>query len=90
MKVSAETEPVPLEEVMVETGKNEALAAAFPFLSFPFLSFPLAARLCICLFSRAYLSDGLPKIYSILLEHILSLDLSSFMHSWYYSPDHGY
>lgn len=85
MKVSAETEPVPLEEVMVETGKNEALAAAFPFLSFP-----LAARLCICLFSRAYLSDGLPKIYSILLEHILSLDLSSFMHSWYYSPDHGY
>jgi hypothetical protein len=39
MKVSAETEPVPLEEVMVETGKNEALAAAFPFLSFPFLSF---------------------------------------------------
>ena len=37
MKVSAETEPVPLEEVMVETGKNEALAAAFPFLSFPFL-----------------------------------------------------
>ena len=36
------------------------------------LSFPLAARLCICLFSRAYLSDGLPKIYSILLEHILS------------------
>ena len=54
MKVSAETEPVPLEEVMVETGKNEALAAAFPFLSFPFLSFPLAARLCICLFSRIF------------------------------------
>ena len=44
MKVSAETEPVPLEEVMVETGKNEALAAAFG----------LAARLCICLFSRIF------------------------------------
>jgi hypothetical protein len=77
MKVSAETEPVPLEEVMVETGKNEALAAAF-------------GSKTLYLFILAYLSDGLPKIYSILLEHILSLDLSSFMHSWYYSPDHGY
>ena len=30
------------------------------------------------------------KIYSILSEHILSFDLSSFMHSKYYSPNHGY
>jgi hypothetical protein len=57
MKVSAETEPVPLEEVMVETGKNEALAAAFPFLSFPFLSFP-------------FLSFGSKTLYLFILARV--------------------
>ena len=34
--------------------------------------------------------DSIFKIYSILSEHILSFDLSSFMHSKYYSSNHGY
>ena len=34
--------------------------------------------------------DSIFKIYSILSEHILSFDSSSFMHSKYYSPDHSY
>lgn len=53
---------------MVETGKNEALAAAF-------------SSKTLYLLILAYLPDGPPKIYSILLENILSLDLSSFMYS---------
>lgn len=53
---------------MVETGENEALAAAF-------------SRKTLYLLILASLPDGPPKIYSILLEHILSLDLSSFMYS---------
>ena len=52
----------------IETGKNEALAAAF-------------SSKTLYLLILAYLPDGPPKIYSILLENILSLDLSSFMHS---------
>ena len=35
-------------------------------------------------------SYSILKIYSILSEHILSFDLSSFMHSKYYSSNHGY
>ena len=62
MKVSAETEPVPLEEVMVETGKNEALAAAFPFLSFPFLSFPFL--------SFPFLSFGSKTLYLFILARV--------------------
>ena len=53
---------------MVETGENGALAAAF-------------SSKTSYLLILAYLPDGPPKIYSILLKHILSINLSSFMYS---------